>query len=152
MCGAWTPSEMPAVDLAVDLFGQGFNCAQAVFAPFSDNFDSALRIGAGFGGGIARQGGLCGAVAGAVMALGLRCGSAEVDAESKAALYATVRRLLTEFEETHGSLVCRELIECDLSTEEGWAEATRRNLHRTVCPAFVRTAAVLVERLLAEGQ
>ncbi|MBO4913645.1 MAG: C-GCAxxG-C-C family protein, partial [Oscillospiraceae bacterium] len=51
---------------------KGFNCCQSVLSAFADRFDipeeSALRIGAGFGGG-AGTGELCGAIVGAIMAL-----------------------------------------------------------------------------------
>lgn len=47
------------VVFAEELFNKGFLCSQAVFASFSDllglDKETALKIGSGFGGGIARK-------------------------------------------------------------------------------------------------
>lgn len=52
----------------------GYNCAQSVLAACSDytalDEKTALAVAAGFGGGL-RSGEICGAISGAVMAIGL---------------------------------------------------------------------------------
>jgi hypothetical protein len=62
-------------ELAHELHRQGYSCAQAVAAAFSDlaGLDRAtlLKLTAGFGGGIADLREICGAVSGAMMALDL---------------------------------------------------------------------------------
>jgi len=76
----------------------------------------------GFCSGVAQTCGTCGALSGAIMGLGLWAGrSVRGDDETVEANYALVRRLIAAFEERFGSTNCRELIECDLSTEEGQA-------------------------------
>lgn len=71
------------VKCAEDMFNKGYVCSQAVFAAFSDMFgldkEMALRIGNGFGGGIARKQEICGAVSGAIMVIGLKHGKVEAD-------------------------------------------------------------------------
>ena len=61
--------------LAIEKFSNGFNCSQAVLSVFAEDLalseETAVSIASGFGGG-ARNGQLCGAVTGAVMALGLK--------------------------------------------------------------------------------
>ena len=46
-------------DKAVQLFQEGYNCSQAVFAAFADKYgidrELALRLSASFGGGMGRM-------------------------------------------------------------------------------------------------
>ena len=59
---------MDRVTKAVELFGQGYMCSQAVFAAFSEDYGvtekQALQIGACFGSGM-NKGEVCGACTGA---------------------------------------------------------------------------------------
>ena len=55
---------------AVACFQEGFNCSQAVFLTYCEEFGlldrkTALKIACGLGGGMGRLGGTCGAVSGA---------------------------------------------------------------------------------------
>ena len=63
------------VDRAVDYFMQGYGCCQSVVAAFADMYGLdeklALKIAAGFGGGVGRMRMMCGAVSGIVMLVGL---------------------------------------------------------------------------------
>ena len=56
------------------LFTEGYNCAQAVFAAFSDvtgiDFETSVKLSSGFGGGMGRMREVCGAVSGMFMVLG----------------------------------------------------------------------------------
>lgn len=66
-------------DKAVMLFSSGFNCAGAVLTVLCERMGKLGRscgravppVATGFGGGIGRSGGACGALSGAVMAVGL---------------------------------------------------------------------------------
>lgn len=110
---------------ALLLFDSGFNCAQAVLSRLAERYgmsrDEAFRIGTGFGGGIARNGEACGAVTGAVMALGLCYGRKEGEERSKQEnTYDKVDEFLEAFRALHGSCVCRDILEgIDLKTPEG---------------------------------
>ena len=53
-------------------------------------------------------------------------------------------QFLEEFEERKGSYLCRDLLGCDLSTEEGRTYAKAHGLFGTLCPEMVRTAAEIV--------
>ena len=97
---------------ATELFKQGFNCAQAVFASCADLYgitdeQLALRFSASFGGGMGR----CGAASGMFMLAGLHNGSATPhDNEGKMANYAFVQQLAGDFKAKYGSLICAELL------------------------------------------
>jgi C_GCAxxG_C_C family probable redox protein len=134
---------------AVELFSSGYNCAQAVFGAVSAELGvdqrTALSIGTGFGGGMARLQKTCGAVTGAIMLLGLRHGMGDgADQEAKKRCYDEVRKLVERFEARHGSTECRALLGADLGTPEGVARA------HEVCDAFVAGAVEIVEAMLFE--
>ena len=133
---------------AVELFSAGYNCAQAAFVATAPEFGmdeaSAIKVSAAFGGGIARSGNICGALSGALMALGLKRAPVETSPEIKAAVYARAQKLIAAFSERCGAVDCRDLSGCDLSTPEGAARFASRNVHKTVCENLVRTAIALV--------
>ena len=101
---------------AQDLFKQGYNCSQAVFAACADLYDIydealALRLSASFGGGTGRMRMTCGAANGMFLLAGLHNGSATPhDNEGKMANYAFVQQLAGDFKAKYGSLVCAELL------------------------------------------
>lgn len=136
---------------AVSLFDQGFSCSQSVFAAFAEALGldrkQALRIAQPFGGGIIGRADWCGAVTGAMMALGSRYGRDRAgDLAAKDRTYAEVKAFIDEFTALHGFLKCRELLGCDISTPEGRREQKERDLHRTVCMDLVRSAAAILEK------
>jgi len=144
---------MNRIEQAVQMFEQEFSCSQSVFSAFADPADiaheTALRVAAGFGGGLARTGDTCGAVTGAIMALGLRhCGVPAEDPPAKQHAYPPVQEFLVRFKARHGSIMCRELLGCDLGTPEGLQSAREQGLFKSRCPAFVRTAGEILEDLL----
>ena len=141
-------------DRAEQVFAQGYNCSQAVLLACGESRglapELALRVGGAFGGGIGRQGGLCGAVSGAIMAIGLAY--SKVKPEDDAARergYKLAREFTERFTQKHGTTVCRDLIGCDMSTPEGLAKAKSLGVHKNICPKFVRDAAAIVEELVA---
>lgn len=101
---------------ATDLFKQGYNCSQAVFASCADIYgvtdeSLALRLSASFGGGIGRMRMVCGAASGMFMLAGLQNGSSTPhDNQGKMANYAFVQQLAGEFKSRYGSLICAELL------------------------------------------
>jgi C_GCAxxG_C_C family probable redox protein len=138
---------MSRVEQAVSCFKTGLNCSQSILSTYAEDFGLdrriALKLAAGFGGGMGRLGGTCGAVTGAFMVLGLKPGLVEADyQQAKAAAYERVREFAKRFEARCGTTVCRELIQCDIGTPEGLATA------RTACPRFVQSAAEILEEML----
>lgn len=80
--------------------------------------DLLPKIATGFCSGMARTGGLCGALSGGVMAVNLLTGRTEPGA-SVDENYARVASLIEHFEKKFGSTNCKELTGVDLGTEEG---------------------------------
>ena len=136
---------------AVERFKKGFNCSQAVLGTFSEQFgldcDKASKVATGFGGGM-RMGGTCGAVTGAFMVLGLKYGNSTAkDKEGKADTYKKIEEYTNRFKTRHGSVACRELLGCDISTPEGREHAKNNNLFDTLCPDLVQRAAEILEQM-----
>ena len=114
---------------ATELFKQGYNCAQAVFASCADLYGIedealALRLSASFGGGMGRMRMVCGAASGMFMLAGLHNGSSTPhDNEGKMANYAFVQSLAGDFKAQYGSLICAELLglapkgQCDIKLD-----------------------------------
>lgn len=142
------------VDSALRCFSRGFNCSQSIFAAYAPllaelSHEQALRIAGGFGAGMGRLQDVCGAVTGAFMLIGLKHGMVqEGDLAAKEETYARVQEFARRFREKNGSLVCRELLGCDLGSDEGRRDFAERNLHTTICARCVRDAALLVEELI----
>ena len=136
---------MNPIEEAVQLFESGYVCSQAVFAAFSEDFgiskDHALKIGACFGSGM-RKGEVCGACTGALMALGLKYG------ESKTKSNEICVEFLEEFEKENGSYICRDLLGCDIATQEGVKYARDNNLFKEVCPKMVESASKITKNLI----
>lgn len=100
---------------AEDLFMQGYNCAQSVTAAFADIYgyteEQALKLSAGFGGGIGRMRLTCGAACGMFILAGMDCGSSDInDREGKSANYKVVQDLADAFKKEFGTLECAELL------------------------------------------
>ena len=137
----------------VSLFLDGFLCSQAVLATYGPehglNRDLALKLGTGFGGGMGRQGQICGAVTGGVMVIGLIKGaiSAE-DIASREKTYTYVKELFNRFYEQNGSTLCRELLNCDLGNPEEYQRAKEQKLFQTLCPEYVKNAIDILDDIL----
>jgi C_GCAxxG_C_C family probable redox protein len=108
----------------------------------------AVRTACAFGGGVAGTAQTCGAVNGALMALGLTLATAEAgNGPARQNTYAATRELLGRFRARHGSVTCRELLGVDIGTSDGRERAVREGLFGTRCPLFVRDAAAMAAEL-----
>jgi C_GCAxxG_C_C family probable redox protein len=144
---------MERVELAMSLFEKGFSCSQAVLAAFGDRFgvehEIALRIAAGFGGGMGRMAQTCGAVTGAFMLIGLKYGGIDPkDRQAKEKAHAVVREFANRFISRNEFVLCRELLGCDISTPEGYQFAKEKKLFATICPKYVKDAAEIVDEMI----
>lgn len=140
-------------DKAVSTFQGDFVCSQAVFSTYAPllglDRETALRISNGFGGGMARMGETCGALTGAFMLMGLKYGADQPGQEThKEKTYEMIRNLVSQFEKEFGTIRCRELLSCDISTPEGRQNAKDRDLFNQLCPKYVKFSAELIEKVL----
>lgn len=142
---------MTKADRAKELFLQGYNCAQAVFGAFCEDFgidfETGVRISSGFGGGISRRREVCGAVSGAVMVLSMKYGYDDAKAdEEKKALYKKVQEVLGGFENEVGSIICRELLNLkEIISDPTPAERNEKYYAKRPCAELVYISAKLTE-------
>ncbi len=140
---------------AQELFKQGYNCSQAVFASCADIYgltdeQLALRLSASFGGGMGRMRLVCGAASGMFMLAGLQNGSATPhDSEGKMANYAYVQDLAGQFKGKYGSLICAELLGLAPKPEEPKpAERTPQYYEKRPCSEMIAEAVRIYLRSL----
>ncbi len=109
--------------------------------------DVIRRIAFGFAGGLGNTGAVCGAVVGAVMAIGLKRGRADT-LEAGLRELAVAREFRRRFEAEMETISCRELTGADLTTEEGLEQFMSSDTPQTVCFPAVSAAYRLVVDLL----
>jgi C_GCAxxG_C_C family probable redox protein len=140
-------------DAAHKLFGKGLNCAQSILAAKSDltgfSVTDSLKIATGFGAGMAKMQGICGAVTGAYMVIGALHGRVNPDDEaSRDKTYRFIGEFNRRFTELHGSLNCRELLGVDLNSDEGIEEAERGGYFDSRCAKYVTDAERILDEIL----
>lgn len=138
-------------DIAIEIFQQEKgHCSQAIFASYGEHlglgkvdFDTCMRISSAFSGGIALTGNVCGALTGALMSLGLKFG----DDVNQVNVHAV--KLLDEFKSLHGSIICRELIDHDLTTDEQIKQAFATGAFDN-CPKYIEDVTKLMDAAVKE--
>lgn len=147
---------MKRKDKAIEYFRNKFNCSQSVFTVFGTEYglseNECLKVACAFGGGMGRQQFTCGAVIGALMALGLKYGKALNDPEEKKQFtYSKTREFFTEFNKLHGSTNCRELLDgLDLNDPEDHKKIIELKLFDIKCENYVSESVLIVENLMKE--
>lgn len=142
---------MSKADRAEELFRMGYNCSQSVYAAFAEELgistEDAARKASPFGAGFGKLREVCGAVTGMVMVIGDLMGYDDpADAEAKKDLYALVQRMCREFEETEGSIVCRELLHLEKGEDLPEPAVRTEEYYRSrPCVKACRRAAELTE-------
>lgn len=139
---------MMKTELALQLFSGKHSCAQAVLMAFSEGYgmDRAMasKVACAFGGGISHMGLTCGAVAGALLVLGLRHGGGP---EKKEGTYQAAQEFVKRFLSLHGSINCTELIGYDLSDPDALAGAREEGVFAQRCVGYVTSAVKILEEL-----
>ncbi len=131
-----------------DLFMQNYHCSQVVFMEMAEELgidrDEAARIAAPLGGGMFR-GDTCGAVSGALMALGMAYGDDLEAAKEKTAQFQAA------FTERFGSTICRDILGFDLSKPGELEKARESGNMSERCPGFVRGASEILQELMQDA-
>ena len=141
------------IDETVSRFGCDCNCAQTVLLTYGipEGVDEGtlLRIATAFGSGVAEQGEMCGAVMGAIMAIGLKHGMTKIgDGEAAIKAYELAGKFIEKFKERNKFIRCKDLLGYDISTPQGLKIAETMTLARDLCPGFVRDAAEILEDVI----
>jgi C_GCAxxG_C_C family probable redox protein len=138
-----------AVSRALDYFDKDHNCAQAVLHSILDeydmNFEEATAAMAGLGGGVGLRGNVCGAVTGAVAALGVLNMRKHKEVEKhKQETYTSAMNFIYKFEKKYETIICDGLTGIKMAdTEARTAASDSGHFHKT-CPKYVEEAVRLV--------
>jgi C_GCAxxG_C_C family probable redox protein len=133
----------------LDLFrAQKLNCAESVLCSllkyWGEDGDFAPRIATAFGGGICGRQGICGALTGGLMAVGIKLGRRQ-PGDDKAPANQAGKALIAWAEGEIPSLDCRTLTGADFSNPEESARfRAPGGAHEAVCERLV---AQVVRRL-----
>jgi C_GCAxxG_C_C family probable redox protein len=147
---------MTKSEIAANYFKNSFNCSQAVFTALAPQLgiseENSLKIACAFGGGIARNQLICGAVTGALMAIGLKYGKGLNDDDSRKGLtYQKSNLLFEKFKQKHKSISCRELLD-GLDMEKDKEKIKSLNLFNTKCPLYVKDATAIAEAIINDTE
>ena len=142
------------IEQAVDRFGEGFNCSQAVVGSYCEEFgldrEMGFKVATGFGGGM-HIGKTCGAVTGAFMVIGLYNSKKYKDnASLKEASMSMIRKFEQDFKLANGTISCKDLINCDLNTEAGQTYYKENNLAETICEKCISNSITLINKLITD--
>ena len=144
-------------EAAMDHFRKGYNCCQSIVLAFEDlvpvDKNLLLKMASSFGGGMGRLREVCGSVSGMFMIAGLLYGYDEPETgEVKADHYGRIQELAHRFEEKHGSIVCRELLNLNVRHDVPVPEKrTDEYYKKRPCPEIIGDAADILEKFIKEN-
>ena len=138
------------------LFNQGYNCSQAVFSVYAEENgldpDLARKIATSLGAGIGRTGNICGAVSGAILAIGLIHGmNRPDDTEAREKSYQLTQDFMKTFTDRYGSVSCPTLLGYHLGIPAEREEAGRKGVVKDICPRLVQGAAEILKEILEKN-
>ena len=146
---------MNNTDKSSELFiERHYHCSQAVFGAFAEELgiseELALKIGSCFGAGM-NEGEVCGCVAGALKAIGLKYGQCkDDDMESRAKERELCMELYDKFKAENGSCICRDLLGYDFGRTEDVRYIQETKLYLEICPKLVESATKIAAGLMKD--
>jgi C_GCAxxG_C_C family probable redox protein len=141
---------------ARELFlSEGYNCAESVLLANMDALGVEgnwfPRVASGFGGGVARTGQVCGAITGALMAIGWARGR-DLPDEPQDDIYGKCAGLVGEFTSEYGTTSCRMLLDLDISDPEDRKRAKEEGIFERQCAAYIEFCALRAAEILSEDR
>lgn len=137
---------------AQEHFNSGWLCAESVLKAIAEEYGVKKvcfpRVATGFCSGLSRTCGMCGALSGAVMGIGLVLGRDD-PCEELSPCYEASQKVITRFEERFGSCNCQELIGLDLGKVVDQQRFKDEN-KKAVCTEFCGVVAALAHEVLQE--
>jgi C_GCAxxG_C_C family probable redox protein len=135
-----------------DEFMKGFDCSQVVLSQCAGRLgitaEEANKAAAAFGGGMG-IGETCGAVVGAMIAIGMKYGHyKEGDAEQKDIMSAKRAEFIAAFKEKYGSCACRDLLGHDISVPGEFDKVLEEGLLFDFCPQVVADTLGILDGIL----
>ncbi len=128
---------------------EDYNCAQSVLRSVLEKYDlyyeQATASMAGIGGGVGLEGNVCGAVVGAVAALGVLNRQRFADVEKyKDATYTSAVKFIHKFKKKFETVICDNLTGFTMADIEARKKAEEEELFYKTCPKYLEEAVGLV--------
>lgn len=142
---------------AMNLFKEGYNCAQSVFLAFAKDLgidkDTALKLSSSFGGGMGRMREVCGAVSAMFMIAGLKYGyTSPTDKIVKTEHYERIQELAKKFKEKHDTIICRELLGVDADDKPIPSDRTPEYYASRPCERLIGDAAEIIAEYIKSSE
>ena len=139
-------------ECVAEKFRKGFDCSQVVLEHYAGELEmtpeAADRAAAAFGGGMG-MGETCGAVIGAMIALGMKYGHYREDKmEQKDVMNAKRAEFLGAFLEKYPSCSCKELLKYDISKPEELEKILEEGLLFDFCPQVVVDVTEILDKMM----
>jgi C_GCAxxG_C_C family probable redox protein len=122
---------------------EGFNCAESVFFGVCQILGIEVPVSCvtGFGGGVARTGSVCGALLGAIAAVGVYVGRTDpADEKAKVKCYSLGQEVVQGFMDEMDTTICKEIIGFTLGAEGGTRQYAQARLKETKCKQAITVA------------
>ncbi len=142
---------MTRKEKAEELFRSGYNCSQSVIGAFCEDFDldfnTAMKLSEGFGGGMGRMRLTCGAISGMVMAVGMLLSNGNTQDDTRKEVYEKVHTLCDKFSQKNGSIVCADLLGLNKTDDYSAKpdERTKEYYKKRPCVECVKDCVELIE-------
>lgn len=135
----------------MELFARGQDCGQVVLSHYAEKYglpeSEANRLASCFGGG-SGIGETCGAVIGALAAIGLRYGHCGPDdMEQRNEMMIRRAAFIEAWKAKRGSCMCRELLGYDVSKPDELQIILDKGLMMDLCPELVLDAVEILDSM-----
>ena len=143
-------------EIALNLFNNGYNCAQAVVLAFKEelNLDEKTlkALSSSFGGGISRLREVCGCISAMAMVMGLLYGDYDInDVIQKGNHYALIQKLALKFKEEFKSINCAELLNKTKQIESPLPSVRNEFYYANrPCGKYIKYMAELIEKEISK--
>lgn len=144
-------------EIAAGFMKSGYNCAQAIIKAYAGDVglkdvEAAVKMASVLGGGIGRNGHICGAVSGAVLIIGMKFGITDPsNVQAKELPYNKANELLERFRAENKTILCKELLSVDMRNPEELKKARAAGIFQQKCPLFVTAAGRILEDIINAG-
>jgi len=142
-------------EIASEYMKKGYNCAQSIIKAYANEVgmkeEDAVRMASSLGGGVGRNGQICGAVSGAALIIGMKFGTTDpTNFQAKEEAYNKTNELLEKFSAENKSVLCKELIPYDMKNPEDLKKAREAGVFTKQCPLYVSSAGRIMESIISE--
>lgn len=146
---------MTHIEKAQEFLDQQYHCSQAIAGAFAEEFGfnkkNVMKISTCFSAGM-NHGGLCGCITSAMLVFGMAFGLYDPQ-DKELEVYGS--KLASKFydrfyEKMNGKMLCREILEADISNPDELAVIRQEGRVNKICPHVMRMSIEIIEDILRE--